>query len=190
MIIFLTQLFYWIAFFIFLLVLFLLFLWMWSSIIAKVPFISVPNSVLPEIEKNLNLKENSVVYDLGCGDGKVLFYLSKNNPNAKYIGIESAPFPLLFARINSWWFNKNNKGNIKIIKQNFFNTDLSNATHVFTYLYPNVMDDLLPKFDEELKVGTRLVSTSFHFTGKMEKEKINLNRGKYKTAKELYIYEF
>lgn len=190
MAIFLFNLFNWLAFLILLFVLCLLLLWMWSNIRAKVPFVGIPNSVLPDIEKALLLKEGSVVYDLGCGDARVLFYLAKNNPKLKYIGIENSPFPFVIASVLSFWNKKINNINVEIIKKDFFDVDLSNATHIFTYLYPNIMDDLLPKFDKELRGGTRIVSASFHFTGKREIALIDLKRGKYQLGKLLYIYEF
>lgn len=171
-------------------VLILLFMWMWSNITAKVPFISVPNKTLKDIEKALDIKDDSVVYDLGCGDGRVLFYLQKNNPKAKYIGIENSQFPFLLSTVRNWFNKKYNKKNIIFLKKDIFDVDLSDATHVFTYLYPNLMDDMLPKLDQELKPKTRLVSASFHFTGKREIQEIDLKRGKYKLAKKIYVYEF
>ncbi|KKP91049.1 MAG: hypothetical protein UR97_C0005G0046, partial [Candidatus Nomurabacteria bacterium GW2011_GWE2_36_115] len=145
---------------------------------------------LKDIEKALNINEDSVVYDLGCGDGRVLFYLYKNNPKAKYIGIENSQFPLLVFNVRNWFFKRKNKSNISIIGKDFFDVNLSDATHIFTYLYPNVMDDLLAKFDKELKRGTRLVSASFHFTTKREVEVLDLKRGKWELAREIYVYEF
>lgn len=191
MITFLLQLLSWVALLVFLLALVLLFIWMFSIIKAKVPFVSVPSKVLGDIEKSLSLKDDSVVYDLGCGDGKVLFYLAKKHPKAKYIGIENSLFPLILAHTRNWWYKKVNKiNNIEIIKGDFFDTDLSKATHIFTYLFPKVMDDLLPKLYAELKTGTCLISASFQFTGKQEKEVIDLKRAKYQLAKRIYIYEF
>jgi len=190
MIIFIGNLLSWMAFFIFLFVLCLMILWMWSSLWATVPFIGVPILVLKDIEKELELKDGGVVYDLGCGDGRVLFYLAKNNPKYKYIGIENSLFPFILVRFLSWWNKKMNKIEVEIIRKDIFDVNLSNATHIFTYLYPNIMDDLLSKFDRELKRGTRLVSASFHFTNKREIREVNLQRGKYQLAKKLYVYEF
>ncbi len=190
MTIFLFNFFSWSIFIIFLATLSLLFFWTWSTFKSKVPFIPVSSKTLKDIEKALDLKDDSVVYDLGCGDGRVLFYLSKNKPKAKYIGIENNPFPIFLVRIYSWWYKKKNNSDIKIIEKDFFDVDLSNATHIFTYLYPNIMDDLLPKFDKELKRGTRLISMSFHFTAKREIKEIELKRGKYKLARKIYVYEF
>jgi len=157
---------------------------------AKVPFVGIPLSILKDIEKELELKEGSTVYDLGCGDGRVLFYLAKNHPSSKYVGFENSPFPYLLAKSKSLWNKKVNKIDVEILRKDFFESSLSDATHIFTYLYPNIMDDLLPKLEGEVKRGTRLVSISFHFTVKREIKEIDLHRGKYQLAKKLYVYEF
>lgn len=180
----------WLFFLVILSTLFLLFFWMWSSIKSKVPFIPVASSIMNDIDSALELKDGSIVYDLGCGDGRVLFNLYKKYPNVKYIGIENNPFPLFLARINNWWHKKIYKSNIEIINADFFDVNLSKATHIFTYLYPNIMDDLISKLDTELSRGTRMVSVSFHFTSKREVKEIDLKRSKYKLSRKIYVYEF
>ncbi len=180
----------WVLVVLFLIIFIVFVFWMWTGFRAKVPFIPVPNIILKDIYKILDVKETSVVYDLGCGEGRVLFYISKFVPKARYIGIENSPFPLLLARIRAWWHTKSTGTKIEIINQDFFEHNLSDATHIFTYLYPSVMDDLLPKFDRELKSGTRLVSVSFKFTAKQPIAEFDLGRSKYKLARKIYVYEF
>jgi hypothetical protein len=120
----------------------------------------------------------------------VLFYVAKFVKDAKYIGIENVTFPLILARVRAWWHKKKNGTTIEILNQDFFHRDLSDATHIFTYLYPNVMDDLLPKLDRELKPGTRLVSVTFKFTQKQPIAEFDLKRSKYKLARKIYLYQF
>lgn len=171
-------------------ILFLFFLWSIWNLKNKVPFVTASSAVLKDVAKAMEIKDDSIVYDVGSGDGKILFYLSRLNKNAKYIGIENNPFPLFLAKIRAF-FNFRKTGNkVEIISNDFFKQDLSNATHIFTYLYPNIMDDLLPKFKDELKPGTRLVSLSFRFTTKMPTSEIDLKRSKYKLGRKLYVYEF
>lgn len=164
--------------------------WSIGNFKNKVPFVSSSNSVFSDIAKALDIKDDSVVYDIGCGDGRVLLGLSRLNKKARFIGIENNTLPFILAKIESYFNFKKNKVNIEIINGDFFKKDLSNATHVFTYLYPNVMDDLLSKFDNEFKKGTRLVSLSFQFTNKRPIKEIDLNRGKYKLGRKIYVYEF
>jgi SAM-dependent methyltransferase len=171
-------------------VFFLLSMWVWASFKAPVPFIPVPESILPNIYKALDVKEGSVVYDLGCGDARVLIYGARRVPEASYIGIENNPFSVLFARVAVWWQMRTGKKNVQIIKKDFFTEDLSKATHIFTYLYPNIMDDLLQKFEKELAPGTRLVSIAFRFTQKPAIAEIDLERRSYQRAHKIYIYEF
>ena len=190
MYVFLIGLFQWILVLILLITLSLFFIWTWGGIKSKIPFISVPTVILPDIYKALDLKENSIVYDLGSGDARVLFYALKNNPKAKYIGIENAPFPVILSKLTAWFYSRKNKGHIEIKNVDFFKENLSNATHIFTYLGPKAMDDLLLKFDDELKEGTRLVSATFSFTSKRPIMEIDLKRSKFKLARKLYVYEF
>lgn len=169
---------------------FLLLLWAIGNVKSKVPFITTSNAVLEDVSKALGVKDDSVVYDLGCGDGRILFYLSRFHPKAKYKGIENRMFPVLLARFGSFLNVKKNGNRVEIIDGDFFEKDLSDATHVFTYIYPSLMDELLPKFEKEFKSGTKLVSLSFKFTNKMPIEEIDLKRNKYQMGRKLYVYQF
>lgn len=167
-----------------------MFFWTWSIFVSKTPFVNVPLKTLESINKALIINNDSIVYNIGSGDGRVLFYLYKKIPKAKYIGIENGPFPLFVSRLSNFFHKIRNKSNIEILKKDFFDVDLSKATHIFTYLYPDMMDDLLSKFDKELKPGTKLVSMSFHFTTKKEKEIIELKKNIFGLTRKIYVYEF
>jgi len=168
----------------------LLFLWVIGNMRSRVPFVTASNGVLKDIQEAFSLKDDSVIYDLGCGDGRILFYLSSSFPKAKYIGIEHSWFPFILAKVGSFINRKKTGNNVEIFQADFFKTDLSNATHIFTYLYPNIMDELLSKFEKEFKSGTKLVSLSFKFTNKIPIKEIDLARSKYKLGRKLYVYQF
>lgn len=179
--------FFFIIFFIdFLLILF----WAFTFLKNKTPFIPTPLSVLPDIEKALNLKEGSVLFDLGSGDSRVVRYFARKNKNIKIVGIENNPFPLLLSKISIFFTRREDKQNLKIVKNNFFDEDLSSVTHIFSYIYPNEMDDLLPKFDKEFKGPVRMVSLNYRFTNKQPIFEVDLVRGKHRFSRRLYVYEF
>ena len=165
-------------------------LWAIGNLKNKVPFVTCPKKILKNIESELNVKDGDVVYDLGSGDGRILFYLAERNPRAQYVGVDNGLLPVILSKIENFFRKKKNNGAVKIINENFFKTDLSKATHVFTYLYPNIMDDLLVKFDKELRPGTKLVSLSFKFTAKKPLKEIDLGRSKYKLGRKIYVYQF
>lgn len=112
----------------------------------------------PEIREGLkltNVTKNDTVYDLGCGDGRVLIIAAKEF-EAKGVGIEIDPLRALLARLLVRYCGVADK--VRIIRGNFFDQDLSNATVVFVYLVPKALTRLKPKLLKELKKGTRIVS--------------------------------
>jgi hypothetical protein len=177
------------------------------SILAKslsvrtVPFVPVPNLTLEAIVKALNLKSTSVLYDLGSGDGKVLFAcaemqtFSEVGPcHTRYIGIEYHFLPHILAKMKLKRFTNtypDRAAQMTLIHGSMFNYSVHAATHIFTYLLPSMMDQLLPKLEKELQKGTRLVSCDFQFSEKKPIEIIDLlYRTKRDRGKKLFVYEF
>lgn len=111
-----------------------------------------------KIRKALKLAKVSkkdIVYDLGCGDGRVLILAAKEF-GAKGAGIEIDPLRFFLSTLALHSAQVSDRVIIK--RKNFFDEDLSKATVVFVYLVPKALNRLLPKFKRELKKGTRLVS--------------------------------
>jgi len=152
------------------------------------PFVPVPSVVLPEITKALGIRENSVVYDLGCGEGKVLMACASSQPKAEYVGYEISLAVFILAWIRIWKTKKYRS--IKVFRKNFFGADLSKATHVFTYLMPKQMEKLEEKFERELAPGTRLVTCSFPLKIKEPSSIIDLGRSELLLARKIYVYDF
>lgn len=72
-----------------------------SSLKADAPFVSIPKGIETEIIKALALKNDSVLYDLGCGNGVILIEASKSNEATKCFGIEIGIFPFLVAKFKT-----------------------------------------------------------------------------------------
>ena len=162
-------------------------LYLFGFATTRVPFVPVKSEIVGNIIEALELKENSVLYDLGSGDGRILFAAAEKFPGAKLIGIEKAPLPLLLSKLPIFWHKRTN---ISVISEDFFNVPLQEATHIFTYLFPETMDELLPKLERELSSGTRLVTCDFVFSKKFPDKEIDLGRGELKLSKKLYVYVF
>jgi len=151
------------------------------------PFIPLPSIVIKDVVKVLDLKDGNVFYDLGCGDGRIVKACSTSHGDANCIGIERDFVPYLLARVNTRNIPKNR---LKILKKDIFDQDLSSATHIFTYLFPDLLDNLLPKLEKELKSGTKLVSVDFKFSKKEPEEIIDLSRASWKLGSNIYVYRF
>jgi trans-aconitate methyltransferase len=165
-------------------------LWAIGNFKNQVPFVTASSKVLKDIEKAFIINDSSVVYVLGCGDGRIMLHLSTAYPKARYIGIENSIFPVILARVGSYLNYKKTGNKVEIVKGDFFKQDLSNATCIFVYLYPTMMDELLPKFEKEFKPGTQLVSLSFQFKDKKPVREIDLGRSKFQLGRKIFVYQF
>lgn len=123
------------------------------------PFVTTPKWVIEKFVDKIDLKNNSIVYDLGCGDAKVLFALEKKFPNLKLIGYELAWWPYVVAKLKI----KLKKSKIKILHQNFYKANFSDADIIFCYLIDTVMPKLESQLKIQLKPGAKVFSYGFKF---------------------------
>jgi len=107
------------------------------------------------------IKPNETFFDLGCGDGRIVFFANKNY-KLKTIWIELC-FPLfLVCKIKQLFY-----GNKKISFRNrsLYKVDLKEADIIYMYGMPDKLKKLKDKFKKELKPGTRIVSYIFPIEG-------------------------
>jgi ubiquinone/menaquinone biosynthesis C-methylase UbiE len=105
---------------------------------------------------------SDVVYDLGSGDGRLLFAALERGAG-KCVGIDIDP-----ERVNAAKVIAKSKGledKVTFIEGDVMDQDLSLATVVMSYLYTSASVALRPKFENELKPGTRVVVESFPIPG-------------------------
>jgi ubiquinone/menaquinone biosynthesis C-methylase UbiE len=99
-----------------------------------------------------------VVYDLGCGDGRIVITAAKRY-GARGLGVDLDP-----QRIKESNANARKEGvtdRVKFIEGDLFKVNLKDATVVTLYLLPEVNLRLRPKLFRELRPGTRVVSHDF-----------------------------
>lgn len=121
----------------------------------KVPLISTSKTVIKAALAFADIKADNQVYELGCGWAPFLFMAAKQEPSAKYLGVEVLK-PIL-------WLNRLRAKHLPIafINQDFFKLDLTNADVIYCYLWDTIMADLYAKKWDNLKPGCRLISYDF-----------------------------
>lgn len=123
------------------------------------------------------ISKKDIIYDLGSGTGTALIVASREF-GAKGVGIEIDPLRFF---ISSIFLHINGVSDrVRILKKNFYDVDISNATIVFVYLVPRVLEKLKPKFLRELKPGTLVLSYRY---------KINLPLKHYDKKNDIYLYK-
>ncbi|WP_224998692.1 cyclopropane-fatty-acyl-phospholipid synthase family protein [Cesiribacter sp. SM1] len=132
-----------------------------------VPYVPTSQKVVEAMLDLANVQGNDVVYDLGCGDGRIVITAAKKH-GATGTGVDIDPVRIEEANENARKANVTDK--VKFVEGNLFEMDLSDATVVTLYLLPSVNMKLRPQLLEQLKPGTRIVSHAFDM-GDWEPEK-------------------
>jgi SAM-dependent methyltransferase len=123
------------------------------------PYVRTPANVVSAMLKLAGVKASDVVYDLGCGDGRIVIAAAKEY-GAHGVGIDNDPERIQEARDNAR--KAGVEALVKFEVNDLFAADIHNATVVTLYLLPDVNLRLRPKLLKDLKPGTRIVSHDFH----------------------------
>jgi len=122
-------------------------------------YVPTPNEVVDTMLKMAAVTKADTVYDLGCGDGRIVIAAAQKY-GARGVGIDIDPERVAEATANV------RKGNVadrvKIVRGDLFETDISEATVVTLYLLTDLNLKLRPKLMRDLKPGTRVVSHAFN----------------------------
>jgi SAM-dependent methyltransferase len=128
------------------------------SSLREVPFVPTPQHVVDEMLHVARVTERDILYDLGCGDGRIVISAAKSY-GAKGLGVDLDPDRISESKTNAIAANVQDK--VQFLQQSFFDVDFSPATVVSIYLLPWVNAILRPKLLTQLKPGSRIVSHAF-----------------------------
>jgi SAM-dependent methyltransferase len=124
-------------------------------------FVPTPQNVVDKMLELAEVKKGDIVYDLGCGDGRIVVTAAKKY-GVKAIGFDIDPKRIKEARAN---VKANHVEHLVTIRQaDVFKLDLREATVVTLYLLPKLNVRLMPQL-EKLKPGSRIVSHEFDMRG-------------------------
>jgi SAM-dependent methyltransferase len=126
-----------------------------------IEFVPTPDNVVKKMLEVAEIREGDVVYDLGCGDGRLVVAAAKKY-GVKGFGFDLDPVRVKEARAN---VEKAGVGHLVTIEQkNIFDVDLSPASVVTLYLLPSINVRLIPQL-KKLKDGARVISHDFGMEG-------------------------
>jgi len=124
-----------------------------------VPFEPTHPRVVEAMLRLANVGKDDLVYDLGCGDGRIVI-MAAQKFGARGLGVDIDPQRLKESRENAKHAGVADRVQFK--QENIFRLDLSPATVVTMYLLNPVNLQLRPRLFADLKPGTRIVSHAFH----------------------------
>lgn len=129
-----------------------------QNIELDVPYVPTPQKVVDGMLELAGVKKGDVVYDLGCGDGRIVITAAKEY-GATGIGVDLNPVRIEEANANAKEAKVENK--VTFHEGDLFDFDFSKADVLTLYLLPDVNMKLRPKIQSEMKPGSRIVSHAF-----------------------------
>lgn len=133
-----------------------------------VPYVPTPQDVVDKMLELANVGKNDTLFDLGCGDGRIVVTAAKVR-GARGTGIDIDPIRIAEAKENARKAGVSDRAQFRV--GDLFKTDFSAATVVTLYLLPTINAKLRPQLWKQLKVGTRVVSHAFDMGSEWPAEK-------------------
>ena len=126
--------------------------------IRDVPYVPTPEHVVQEMIRQADVSERDVVYDLGCGDGRIVIAAAELR-GARGVGVDIDPERIEQSKHNAIRAGVSDR--VQFIIGSAFKAPINDATVVALYLLPWMTATLRPRLLEELRPGTRIVAHQF-----------------------------
>jgi SAM-dependent methyltransferase len=123
-----------------------------------VPYVPTPPEVVEEMLRMAQVTRQDVLYDLGCGDGRIVITAAQKY-GTPGTGVDIDPQRILEANLNARQAGVAQR--VRFLQQDLFETKFRDATVVTLYLLPKVNLRLRPTLLQDLRPGTRVVSHAF-----------------------------
>jgi len=140
--------------------------------VSLAPFVPSRPDVVRVMLTVSHIGSDDVVFDLGCGDGRILLSAVKDFGAKKAVGYEIRND--LYKQLSEEIVKQGLQNRIALVNDDLMNADISEATVITLYLTPSGNDLLKPKLSTEAVKGTRIVSHDYEFSGWYTSVKKNL----------------
>ncbi len=129
-----------------------------STFSAAVPYVPTRPEIVQGMLDLAQVTKFDVVYDLGCGDGRIVIAAAKER-GASGLGVDIQPDVIDQANAQAQYAGVN--GRVKFMLGDLFTLDLKPATVVMLYLSVELNVRLIPRLKGQLRTGSRIVSNRF-----------------------------
>lgn len=150
------------------------------------PYVNSPQRAVDKILDMANLKPGETLYDLGCGDGRILIAAAQRY-HVKGVGIEISGRLARTAEDNVKAMGL--KDQVKIVRGDMMKADLSQADVVTLYLITTANESLRPNLEKFLKKDARVVSYDYPIPGWKAVDEEKTDASQYGNRHTIYLYK-
>jgi SAM-dependent methyltransferase len=151
---------------------------------VNAPFVRTPEDVVDKMLELAEPKPDDLVYDLGCGDGRIVVRAAEKY-GCRAVGFDIDPERVEEARENAREHGVEER--VTIVEQDVLTLDLAEADLVTLYLLPRLNEKLLPQL-KRLKPGARIVSHDFGLPGIEPAKTVEFTNPDGERTKVLYLW--
>ncbi len=149
-----------------------------------VVYVGSPYDVVSKMLRMAQVKRDDRVYDLGCGDGRIVV-LAAQKYGSRAVGYEIDPDMVRLSRENT--AANHVEDLVKIVQADIFTIDLKEADVIQLYLLPEMNRKLLPQIDK-MKSGSRIVCHNYDLEGIKPEETFTMISNEDNASHTLYLY--
>jgi SAM-dependent methyltransferase len=151
---------------------------------ADCVYVPTPNDVVEKMLEMGAVKKADLLYDLGCGDGRIVVMAAKKF-GCKAVGYEIDPDRVAEGRASIK--KKKIEHLAKIEQEDIFKLDVSKANVIMIYLLPGMITKLLPQL-EKLQPGSRIVAHDYAIAGAVPDKEVEITSNEDNVKHTLYLY--
>jgi SAM-dependent methyltransferase len=126
------------------------------------PYVASPGHVVDRMLEMANMKAGETLFDLGCGDGRILIAATQKYP-VKAVGVEISP--KLVSKASTSIQKAGLESKARVVQGDLLTADFSSADVVTLYLATSLNEQLRPRLEKLLKPGSRVVSHDYPVPG-------------------------
>lgn len=149
------------------------------------PYVPTPQDVVDRMLRLANVTKNDIVYDLGCGDGRIVISAAQQF-GARGVGVDIDPVRIAESNANAERAGVTHLVSFKL--QDAMTTDVSEATVVTLYLLSSSNLKLRPILTKQLRPGARIVAHAFAM-GDWPAEKVENFNDSSGSPRTLYLWK-
>ncbi len=131
------------------------------SSLMGAPYVPTNKKLALEILKEVKFKKNGLFVELGSGDGRIVRAAVKNYP-IRGMAVDVNGLLILWSKFLSKLDGTYSR--INFVNKNILSIELTKADYIYLFLFPTLIEKLVPRFNKELKKGTFIISHGFPVT--------------------------